>query len=153
MKRHDALEPFSRDHYAGLVVARHLMLDQNEASLRACVEYWNREMQDHFQEEERLLAPLATPEMAQRMKQEHNVIREKILAAQTHHPDSDELREMGQTIHDHIRWEERELFPLLEKTELGRIALESHAMEERRHVHSPGRAIQVKRREARQRIS
>lgn len=125
MKRHSSLEPFSRDHNEGLILARRLDLD-GVAALPALRECWDREMRDHFKEEERLLVPLCDSSLVTRLRDEHRQIETLIETAAT----DDEARRLGELLHDHIRWEERELFVRIE--EFGEATLRSLAEETER---------------------
>lgn len=148
MKRHRVLEPFSRDHFSGLVVARHLIKDRDETALLACMKLWEDEMQDHFAEEEKLLCAMASPEMIQRLHQEHEDLRRMVISARIGQFGPDDIGKLGQKIYDHIRWEERELFPAVEQSQkIESIAPATEAMERRRHNSAhPLRAQQVERR-------
>ena len=124
MKRHVSLQPLSRDHYGGLVQAKHLTEaadkgpDERAAAVAGFARAWETEISDHFAVEERLLLPLLGDEAAEaaRLREEHGALR--ALAAQAAVPsvEPNTLRTLGRRLHDHIRWEERELFPLLERT-------------------------------------
>lgn len=110
---------------------------------------WTDEIEDHFREEEKLLAPLATPEMAAQLRREHEEIRDMIIQAKTERLSESEMSSLGERLHDHIRWEERELFPALEQSgRIEEIEPFSQAMEKRRQEdgHHPRRAELVERR-------
>lgn len=145
MKRHPALEPFSRDHNGGLILARALI----ECRPGAAEEFrkaWDRELADHFDEEERLLGVLAGPSLAERLASEHRHLRGLVAGL----PGSG--KELGHALDAHIRWEERELFVAIEagagEAQLAELAARTQAVEERRWPHSPQRAELVKRRRA-----
>lgn len=124
LKRHPALQPLSRDHYVGLVQGRHLMkaADGNAVARRAAVaafiDAWDTEIAEHFDDEERLLGPLADEVGRTRMHREHDQIRALVENARQRRrkidPGEAWIRTLGQTLTDHIRWEERELFPAIE---------------------------------------
>jgi len=120
MKRHEALQPFSRDHNVGLVLARKLSRADAEdpPGLKSLAQevtaYWRGEMQDHFAEEERLLSPLASPESARRLQREHAAI-EELLQGGEDRLDANALSTLGQLLDEHIRWEERGLFVEIEE--------------------------------------
>lgn len=142
MKRHLCLEPLSRDHNDGLILARHLDLEGAEAlpSFRSA---WEGELRDHFAEEERLLIPLCSREDAERLLREHLAIASLAETATT----ADEARRLGVLLHDHIRWEERELFGRIEsapEATLRSLAEETKRIERRRE--NPLRAELVARR-------
>jgi hemerythrin-like domain-containing protein len=122
MKRHVSLQPLSRDHYGGLVQAKHLTEaadegpDERAAAIAEFTRAWQTEISDHFEVEERLLLPWLGDEAAEaaRLREEHGALRALAQAVSVTEPDT--LRTLGNRLHDHIRWEERELFPLLERT-------------------------------------
>ena len=72
IERHEALTPFSRDHYTGLVQAQHLSKAAESdavARRKAIAEFvdaWDTEIAAHFADEERLLAELAHQFLHQR---------------------------------------------------------------------------------------
>jgi mannose-6-phosphate isomerase-like protein (cupin superfamily) len=142
VKRHPCLEPFSRDHNVGLTLAKHL----SQRGLEALPEFrqaWVLDLEDHFAEEERLLTPLLDSERAERLRSEHRQIEAR---AESCASDADAVQ-LGTLLHDHIRWEERELFVWLEQhagepalRTLGRL---TDAIEQRRT--NPLRAEQVAR--------
>ncbi len=120
LKRHESLQPFSRDHFLALRVAKHLLQAVNSdvaARLKAREEFlaaWRTEMGSHFNEEEQLLIPLMLSEEMRRMRDDHANIR--LLAAQgvstgsTDDPGVAWCASLGRMLHDHVRWEERSLF-------------------------------------------
>jgi len=122
--RHDALAPFSRDHYSGLVNARHLIKASNAdavARRKAVAEFidgWEHEIAEHFDDEERLLLDLLDDDDRLRLLDEHQALREYARQARTLRaqvdPDPQIVRTIGQALDDHIRWEERELFQRLQ---------------------------------------
>lgn len=149
MKRHRILEPFSRDHNEGLVAARQLINKADKEALALCLMVWEEGMEDHFREEEELLTDLAPQEMGAQLREEHEEIRRMIGVARQGIATEDDLRSLGKKIEEHIRWEERVLFPVVQESEgLESIAEKTEAME-RRHqgsTLSPRRAELVERR-------
>jgi len=120
IERHEALAPFSRDHYTGLVKARHLIkaADADAVARRKAVaefvDGWDQEIAPHFADEERLLLEVMGDDDRNRILAEHRQLRDfaeqaRQMRKQTD-PDADLVRRIGQTLDDHIRWEERELF-------------------------------------------
>ncbi|MCC5830591.1 MAG: hemerythrin domain-containing protein [Phycisphaeraceae bacterium] len=126
LPRHEALAPFSRDHYAGLVQAKHLKeaRDADSASQRQVVadfaEAWQREIQPHFNDEELLLPELISVADHRRLLDEHDRISEIVdrVLDKRHDdkPDGQKLHELGTALEAHIRWEERELFPRIQRS-------------------------------------
>lgn len=143
LKRHPSLQPFSRDHYGGLVQAQHLLKaseagpEERRGALAAFLDAWNAEIAEHFDDEERLLADLMSEEQRVRLNREHAALRKLAEEARGHRrqvdPGAAWVRTLGQTLNDHIRWEERELFPAIESTaddaQLGRLKQETDAFE------------------------
>lgn len=146
MKRHPSLEPLSRDHNEGLILARRLT--ESERALDTFRAAWERELRDHFAEEERLLLPLCDRPSQERLLREHAAIASLGGAAAT----PDEARRLGELLHDHIRWEERELFVTIEQTAseaaLRSLGHATNAIEKRRAKANPLRAELVARRPA-----
>lgn len=120
ISRHEALAPFSRDHYVGLVKARHLIKAAakddiaRRGALSEFIDAWDSEIAPHFRDEERLLADIASPEDRERLFNEHRRLTQLAETARALHgeidPDPETVRRIGQALDDHIRWEERELF-------------------------------------------
>ena len=129
IERHEALAPFSRDHYNGLVHARRLVKSasgdrvQRHEALAGFLDAWEREIAPHFRDEERLLVEqmgeLVPEPDRRRLLEEHREIeadaaRARELRRQAD-PDTRELREIGERLERHIRWEERSLFELIQR--------------------------------------
>lgn len=129
LKRHPSLQPFSRDHYVGLVHGRHLMkaADGNavdrRGALAAFLDAWHQEIAVHFDDEERMIAHLADQTGRTRLVDEHNRIRALVeqAADRRRHtdPGASWVRTLGEALTEHIRWEERDLFPALEAAAAG----------------------------------
>ncbi|MEI8281607.1 MAG: hemerythrin domain-containing protein [Armatimonadota bacterium] len=143
MKRHIALEPFSRDHYSGLTLAKGLIEGQPSATER-CRSEWDAELRDHFEQEEKLLNPLIPQEFSEQLTREHREIAHLIFLL----PDLGTT--LGQALNDHIRWEERVLFPWIENNctsdQMSALLAHTTIIEESRWKSNPTRKEQVKRR-------
>ena len=123
MKRAAALQPLSREHLGALTIAKALRESEDESAERArtaFLDFWDRDGRRHFRIEEEVLLPgwalhaeVDRPGVA-RMLEEHLAIRRAALHLGANPVSSVELRELGQLLHDHVRFEERELFPLVE---------------------------------------
>jgi quercetin dioxygenase-like cupin family protein len=127
MKRHAGLVPLSHDHHHGLVQARRLRRgadgDRRDAAV-AFLAFFAEETAAHFRDEEELVFPLVADEeearelLAQALI-EHQLIRwdvgrlaERVAAGDV---DADLMRATGEALEAHIRLEERQLFPLIER--------------------------------------
>ena len=141
MKRHPSLRPFSDDHHQGLVNARRLRraTSRDGASsvdtARDFLDFWQTDTSRHFRKEEEVLLPVLARyrgDLGERpilqMLIQHARIRG--LAMQLRDEleqdmiQEDTLRNLGEQLEAHIRLEEREVFPLIEKT------LPEHALKE-----------------------
>jgi len=121
MKRAEALQPLSREHQGALAVAKALSeAEDREAAARTLLEFWRADGRRHFRIEEEVLLPgwafVAEVDWAgaERMLREHLEIRRQVLRTEAGEIDLDELRALGRLLHDHVRYEERQLFPEVE---------------------------------------
>ncbi len=124
LKRHPALLPLSREHHQGLVISRRLRLAaegtpaSHRRHARNYLEQWHGHLKEHFEAEEEILAPAMTTPRKQEISQQHNQLRRLSdslqTAANTDALTRDMLADLATALHDHIRWEERSLFPELQ---------------------------------------
>ena len=155
LQRHAALRPLSREHMGGLIQARSLSsaadadLDARRAAVASFVEVWNSEIQDHFDDEERLLLPLTRdPAMRKRLLDEHRTLR-GLARRCVDDPgavarDPALMRQVGSLLHDHIRWEEREYFEAVQRERpeaLEALTHEADRIEQRRAGARPRRTL------------
>lgn len=79
---------------------------------------WDSSLSEHFHEEERLLIPvILLDQIAKRLRQEHAVVRGYLEMARLfgdNDVDPSWVRAAGSMLRNHVRWEERELFPAIE---------------------------------------
>ena len=142
MKRSSALAPLSRDHQHALDAALRLRR-ADPTSLKAAIEHFQAffELQGgrHFEIEERCLVP-ALPAVdrdwataVDRMLGEHRLIRHAAGELATTADRVASARSLGRLLHEHVRFEERVLFPTLERRltaqELERLAMSMAAAE------------------------
>ncbi|RYG52120.1 MAG: hemerythrin domain-containing protein [Chitinophagaceae bacterium] len=119
--------PLSRDHHGSLILARLLQKDAPaykdlpdtiEGKRDYAIELFDKDIRPHFEKEEKLYnAILHYPELHEPLRkilQEH---KELILlfAGLKQRVSSEDLHHAGALLEKHIRFEERELFPLMEK--------------------------------------
>ncbi len=121
MKRSPALTPLSHDHHGALYVALQLKRAEDVSAGGAFAEFIAGEGERHFREEESVLLPgwaAADPEadggMAARVAAEHLELRSAGRRLAAGELGVDDLRRMGELLEAHVRFEERELFPLIE---------------------------------------
>jgi hemerythrin-like domain-containing protein len=124
MKRSDALAQLSRDHHQGLVVAQRLRRAEEPtagAARDAFLAFWVQDGSEHFRIEEEILLPAfarhGSPQdqAVIRVLTEHVDLRRRAAdIAADPEPPLEHLRALGERLNDHIRHEERTLFPLVE---------------------------------------
>jgi hypothetical protein len=119
MKRSESLKGLSHEHHHALFIAKRLR-DEGGAALEAFLEFWRTEGRIHFWIEEDVLLPgsgLAgpgeDPEVA-RLLDDHLAIRRRVASLLEGEASDEALAELGQALTDHVRFEERELFPRIE---------------------------------------
>jgi hemerythrin-like domain-containing protein len=120
VKRAPELAPLSRDHHVALEHAlrlRRASAGDADTVVAAFLAFLVHDGRAHFAQEEKLLVP-AVPDdhadLATRMLTEHEEILSRA-AALGRRPDAASARALGELLSRHVRFEERELFPLLER--------------------------------------
>jgi hemerythrin-like domain-containing protein len=133
MKRHSSFIPLSREHHEGLLLATRLQQGRN-ALLRLwshdlnwqaeyIVKFFDDNLDTHFLIEETIVFPAARASnlnggtIIQALLNEHAEMREMVEFFR--HPSQKKLEctltRFGEILENHIRCEERELFPLCEE--------------------------------------
>jgi hemerythrin-like domain-containing protein len=121
-RRNQALVPLSHDHHHGLVAAVRMKGGQSPyrdaAGLAdAVARLWSTELDAHFAKEETILFAVpyspAAAAMVARALEEHAAIR-ALVARFAEGAGETILRDFGELLERHIRFEERELFPAIE---------------------------------------
>jgi hemerythrin-like domain-containing protein len=120
IKRSEQLAPLSRDHHDGLLFVWKLRKGLNNGTpVETIREYigwfWENHLATHFKNEEEILLPYLSggDELGTRMKNEHEAIYE--LIALKEEMAATNIVSLGDLLERHIRFEERELFPHIEK--------------------------------------
>lgn len=127
MKRAEQLQGLSREHHDSLVLSKRLneaVEDGSDEALLAAIkklkDYYEKELEVHFQHEERTVfapifkeykdhIPLAMP-----LLKEHGQMR-LLIPRITLANAKENLAMFAETLKNHTRVEERELFPIIEK--------------------------------------
>lgn len=130
MKRSPELRDLSEEHHYGLVAARSLRLaadgkpEELPRATAAFLETWEREVLPHFESEEAVLLPA----LAAAAGDDHPLIARTLAEHEALRRGARELAEAGgaeraaevaAALHDHIRFEERLLFPEIERALAG----------------------------------
>jgi iron-sulfur cluster repair protein YtfE (RIC family) len=123
MKRHPALVSLSRDHYTVLYLSLRLRRatdDTSEEIARELLEQWSTE-EAHLRREEEILLPACADhpqalgsDIAQ-VLHDHELIRQ-MAADISEHASPNAVRGLGIKLADHVRYEERIVFPHIETT-------------------------------------
>ncbi|ASK64377.1 hypothetical protein CFK37_11015 [Virgibacillus phasianinus] len=127
MKRHESLYPLSHHHHHALVIALKLKQAGTEKSKLSpddikieAQHFWRNGGQKHFREEEEILLPAYAqfvsiddqPAIA-KMLLEHVKIRS--LMEVIRNASLEELNQLGTLLANHVREEERVIFPMIEE--------------------------------------
>jgi hemerythrin-like domain-containing protein len=122
IRRSPELTPLSHDHHDALLLVFKIRQGLNkmiepERIMAFIIWFWEHHLEKHFRDEEHYLAPLVDPghEGIWRMFREHKELKEIFVQLKSE-PDSSMLKQFAQSLNDHIRFEERELFPFIEQS-------------------------------------
>jgi hemerythrin-like domain-containing protein len=114
---------FVMDHREALGLAQHLRaatVRTADAALAAFDEYFRERGERHFELEERVLLPTleAFPEgvrLASRVRDEHRWVRLLRERARGGADRVERVHDLGDVLNDHVRFEDRVVFPFLEE--------------------------------------
>lgn len=122
LKRHQTLVAFSRDHHFGLLLVWKIKhgLDNAVAPERISnyvLYFFERDLKDHFEEEEQILFPKLPVghSLRQQAENEHTIIKGLIEQIRKDRANNQLLLQFAQHLQDHIRFEERVLFTAIQK--------------------------------------
>ncbi len=129
MKRHSAIVPLSHDHHHALILAQAIKKNavnsglgakSIEEKIKAAINTFNTELIPHFNHEEVLLFPIALgkdeelDKMIEDIMEEHDKIRIAVEFLNAGNIE-DNLDAFGRLLEQHVRTEERILFPKIEE--------------------------------------
>jgi hypothetical protein len=122
IKRSEHLVRLSREHHSGLLfcwkIRQGLKKNASTERIKKYVAFfWQHDLAAHFREEEDILFALKKDsDKVQKALQEHVEIKSLIDSiAKSNSPEASLLLFLADAVDNHIRYEERELFPHLEK--------------------------------------
>ena len=129
MKRHEALAPLSREHHSTLMLAQLLKKNAPEykglpTNTKAKAAYALQQFDDiikkHFQQEEIMLEKAKDchadiKKLAEEIINEHRQLTALFNSLSTTTEPEDTMDELAKVLENHIRKEERVLFPMLEQ--------------------------------------
>ncbi|MEN2750952.1 hemerythrin domain-containing protein [Psychrobacter sp. FBL11] len=134
MKRAPQLQPLSRQHHLGLHIGRHAKeCADNPQEITAhwqALSSYIHDMQAHFSIEDNLITKALLPHQATQpkvasvlntMKEQHRLLNNMKTEIQTTQTCEEtiitvgQVKQLGNLLYDHLRFEERELFPIVEE--------------------------------------
>jgi len=129
MKRIEALAPLSREHHGSLILAQLLKKDapdykglpaDSQGKAKYALEQYEANIKDHFIKEEVILERVKGlhPEIARltgEIINEHIELRALFKSLSVTEDLEETMNNLGNLLYDHIRKEERVLFPLLQE--------------------------------------
>ena len=121
LKRSEELAPLSREHHEGLLfcwkIKQGISFGTEASILGKYVNwFWNNYLKHHFIAEEKAFNDrfFLNDAMVERMKDEHQNI-EALIHINESIADVSLISQLTEELNNHIRFEERELFPYIEK--------------------------------------
>lgn len=126
MKRHQQLQPLSRQHHNGLLAAMLLKKGINKAAnpkdmAAFIIDFWQKDLEEHFRaEEDLLLSPLIATDfdksLIATLLREHNLLRSYTADLKQNDNAINTIELFADMLEQHIRFEERQFFPAAEKS-------------------------------------
>ena len=119
MKRNINLVPLSREHHLGLLcswkIREGIKKQVSYNRIKKYIDYfWENNLSAHFEIEDKVLPKIESNCLQKKMEKEHVELR-KLINHIHHYQDINLLSEFAKVLNDHIRFEERVVFPYYEK--------------------------------------
>lgn len=129
MKRHEAIAPLSRDHHGSLLLARLLMKNapvyrdmpaHAGEKIKYAQQHFEQHIKKHFEQEETMLdlvrdCAVEIDTLGAAIKKEHGELTALFQSLETATDPETAMDNLGNALENHIRREERILFPLLQQ--------------------------------------
>lgn len=123
MRRHESLQPLSREHHHTLKIARRLQWGEADADLLRDLARHRVDLETHFAAEESIgrqaltQCPTDTTLAGQldRMQREHRQIAQLLVEVLDSDGQQSSCHRLGELLVAHVRFEERELFNRLQE--------------------------------------
>ena len=138
VRRNEHIKMLSREHHFSILFCWKIRqgLKKEVAIERICkyVQYFWQNLQLHFREEEQIFFAPMKDRMVQRAINEHKHIKKQIINLQNHSENNARklLIELADLVDKHVQYEERELFPHLER-KLSKEQIESISNQIQKH--------------------
>ena len=140
IRRNENIVKLSKEHHFSLLfcwkIRQGIKLEIAAARMIKYVEYFKINfLHPHFKEEEKILFAALNDEPVKKAVKQHKEINSLIskLTQNTELSNVEQLAELAELVDDHVRYEERQLFPYIEKT---LTAAQLEAVGEQLHKHS-----------------
>ena len=121
IKRNPHIVKLSKDHHFSLLfcwkIRNGLKFEAEPSRIKKYIQYfWKHHIQPHFREEETILFAPVKDAAVQKALREHEDIAKQINEINiSEHISPDQLLTLADMVDNHVRYEERELFPHLEE--------------------------------------
>jgi len=122
VKRDENIKRLSREHHFSLLfcwkIRKGLKTDVATERIRKYVQYfWQQHLRLHFREEEKIFFAPIKDRLVQRAINEHKYIKQQVedLANYSGNNERKSLAKIADMVYEHVRYEERDLFPHLER--------------------------------------
>ncbi|MCJ8154547.1 hemerythrin domain-containing protein [Chryseobacterium sp. SSA4.19] len=119
MKRNENLVPLSRDHHFGLLccwkIRQGIKKDISYERIRKYINfYWEKNLSGHFEIEDTILPEVKNNNLQIQMENEHREIN-RLINNIKQSDNKELLADFADLLYQHIRFEERTVFPHLEE--------------------------------------
>ena len=122
INRNEHIKKLSREHHFSLLfcwkIRQGLKMNVAMERIWEYVQYfWKQHLQPHFREEEKIFFAPIKDRLVQRAINEHKYIKQQIedLANYPKNNERKNLAKIADMVYEHVRYEERDLFPHLER--------------------------------------
>jgi len=122
INRNEHIKKLSREHHFSLLfcwkIRQGLKMDVAMERIWKYVQYfWQQHLQPHFLEEENIFFAPIKDRLVQKAINEHKYIKQQIedLANYSGNNERKSLAKIADMVYEHVRYEERDLFPHLER--------------------------------------
>ena len=122
ISRNEHIKKLSREHHFSLLfcwkIRQGLKMNVAMERISKYVQYfWQQHLQPHFREEENIFFAPIKDRLVQRAVNEHKYIKQQIedLANYSGNNGRKSLEKIADMVYEHVRYEERDLFPHLER--------------------------------------
>ncbi len=127
MKRDPALLDLSKEHHTALVISKKIKAFSTETEAQDIRQFWSEHQQKfsdellpHFEEEERRFGSLLQPPLKEEFENDHAYFRD-LLKHDSNTLIATQIIEFADRLIQHVRFEERTLFPWLEEHHLNNL--------------------------------